>query len=135
MRCVLPFTQARHASAAKAHGGEVPFLRPGDLAADIPSLKPVIVHAVREIEEAGDRADIVVVLQATSPFREAEAVEIRDAMNFIRGQEHLMAPSDEVNVESLPVPLVVAEGDRPWTAAVTDFCHVLFNTNEFLYLD
>ena len=74
-RVVVTTDDPRVAEVAKAHGGEVPFLRPTDLAADIPSLKPVIVHAVREIEKAGDRADIVVVLQATSPFREAEAVD------------------------------------------------------------
>jgi len=74
-RVVVTTDDPRVAEVAKAHGGEVPFLRPGDLAADIPSLKPVIVHAVREIEKAGDRADVVVVLQATSPFREAAAVD------------------------------------------------------------
>jgi len=74
-RVVVTTDDPRVAEVAKAHGGEVPFLRPTDLAADIPSLKPVIVHAVREIEKAGDRADVVVVLQATSPFRGAEAVD------------------------------------------------------------
>jgi CMP-N-acetylneuraminic acid synthetase/UDP-N-acetylglucosamine:LPS N-acetylglucosamine transferase len=74
-RVVVSTDDPRVAEVAKGHGGEVPFLRPSDLAADIPSLKPVIVHAVREIEKAGDRADIVVVLQATSPFRSSEAVD------------------------------------------------------------
>ena len=74
-RVVVSTDDARVAEIAKAHGGEVPFLRPVDLAADIPSLKPVIVHAVREIEKAGERADVVVILQATSPFREADAVD------------------------------------------------------------
>jgi len=74
-RVVVSTDDPRVAEVARAHGGEVPFLRPKDLAADIPSLKPVIVHAVREIEKTGDRPDIVVVLQATSPFREAEAVD------------------------------------------------------------
>ena len=74
-RVVVTTDDPRVAEVARAHGGEVPFLRPTDLAADIPSLKPVIVHAVREIEKAGDRPDIVVVLQATSPFRSSEAVD------------------------------------------------------------
>ena len=66
-----PPTTPRVAEVAHAHGAEAPFLRPAELAADIPSLKPVIAHAVREIEAAGDRPDVVVVLQATTPFREA----------------------------------------------------------------
>jgi spore coat polysaccharide biosynthesis predicted glycosyltransferase SpsG/2-C-methyl-D-erythritol 4-phosphate cytidylyltransferase len=74
-RVVVSTDDPRVAEVAKAHGGEAPFLRPGDLAADIPSLKPVIVHAVREIEKGGDRPDVVVVLQATSPFRSGEAVD------------------------------------------------------------
>ena len=74
-RVVVTTDDPRVAEVARAHGGEVPFLRPPDLAADIPSLKPVIVHAVREIEKGGDRPDVVVVLQATSPFRSSEAVD------------------------------------------------------------
>src|SRR6188508_767906 len=74
-RVVVTTDDPRVAEVARAHGGEVPFLRPRDLAADIPSLKPVIAHAVAEIEKAGDRPDVVVVLQATSPFREAETVD------------------------------------------------------------
>jgi spore coat polysaccharide biosynthesis predicted glycosyltransferase SpsG/CMP-N-acetylneuraminic acid synthetase len=63
------------AEVARSHGAEVPFLRPRELAGDIPSLKPVVVHAVHEIEAAGDRADIVVVLQATTPFRDGAAID------------------------------------------------------------
>src|SRR5688500_881805 len=54
---------------AQSHGAEVPFLRPRDLAGDIPSLKPVIAHAVHELERSGFRPDLIVVLQATAPFR------------------------------------------------------------------
>src|SRR5207245_11714756 len=65
----------RVAEVARAHGAEAPFLRPADLAGDIPSLKPVIAHAVKELEAQGERRDIVVVLQATTPFRESFALE------------------------------------------------------------
>ena len=46
-----------------------------ELAADLPSLKPVIAHAVRELEAAGEPLDVVVVLQATTPFRDASAID------------------------------------------------------------
>src|SRR5262245_48736214 len=55
------------AEVARGHGAEVPFLRPSELAADIPSLKPVIAHAVRHMEAAGERVDVVVWLQVTTP--------------------------------------------------------------------
>jgi spore coat polysaccharide biosynthesis predicted glycosyltransferase SpsG/CMP-N-acetylneuraminic acid synthetase len=74
-RLIVSTDDARVAEVARAHGADVPFLRPADLAADIPSLKPVIVHAVQEIERGGETIDIVVVLQATTPFRESWAIE------------------------------------------------------------
>lgn len=74
-RVVVTTDDERVAQVARQFGADVPFLRPPDLAADIPSLKPVIVHAVRALETAGDRCDVVVVLQATTPFREAAVIE------------------------------------------------------------
>lgn len=69
-RVIVSTDDPRVADVARDWGAEAPFVRPAELARDIPSLKPVIVHAVREIEAAGERADLVVVLQATSPFRD-----------------------------------------------------------------
>jgi len=74
-RVVVSTDDAAVADVARAHGAEAPFLRPKELAGDIPSLKPVIVHAVREMEALGERPDVVVVLQATSPFREAASID------------------------------------------------------------
>ncbi|HET7747136.1 MAG TPA: hypothetical protein VFM29_07530 [Vicinamibacteria bacterium] len=74
-RVVVSTDDAAVAEVARRYGAEVPFLRPQDLAADLPSLKPVIVHAVRELEASGERFDIVAVLQATTPFRDAAAIE------------------------------------------------------------
>jgi spore coat polysaccharide biosynthesis predicted glycosyltransferase SpsG/CMP-N-acetylneuraminic acid synthetase len=74
-RVVVSTDDDRLAEIASAYGAEAPFRRPPDLARDIPSLKPVIEHAVRAVEADGDRFDVVVVLQATSPFREGAAIE------------------------------------------------------------
>jgi CMP-N-acetylneuraminic acid synthetase/spore coat polysaccharide biosynthesis predicted glycosyltransferase SpsG len=74
-RVVVTTDDERVADIAREHGAEAPFLRPKELAGDLPSLKPVIVHAVRESEAAGERFDIVVVLQATTPFREAAVID------------------------------------------------------------
>src|SRR5262249_51223442 len=74
-RVVVSTDDESVADVARAHGAEVPFLRPPELAADLPSLKPVVAHAVRALEQAGDRVDVVVVLQATTPFREGSAIE------------------------------------------------------------
>jgi spore coat polysaccharide biosynthesis predicted glycosyltransferase SpsG/CMP-N-acetylneuraminic acid synthetase len=74
-RVVVSTDDAAVADVARRYGADVPFLRPTDLAADLPSLKPVIAHAVRELEAAGERPDVVVVLQATTPFRSAAAID------------------------------------------------------------
>lgn len=105
------------AEVAATHGAEVPFLRPRDLAADIPSLKPVIVHAVREIEKDGDRADVVVVLQATSPFREASAIEEAIGRLISGGFDSVVSVTEDRTLnwrerDGLLVPLFEREGRR-----------------------
>jgi len=74
-RIVVSTDDERVADVARRWGAEVPFLRPRALAQDIPSLKPVIVHAVQELERAGERAEVIVVLQPSSPFRDSDAIE------------------------------------------------------------
>ena len=74
-RIVVSTDDRRVAEVAREYGAEVPFFRPPELAGDIPSLKPVIAHAVREVEAAGETVDVVVVLQVTSPFREATSID------------------------------------------------------------
>jgi N-acylneuraminate cytidylyltransferase len=74
-RLVVSTDDPQVAEVARAWGGEAPFLRPAGLAGDIPSLKPVIAHAVREMEAQGEKADLVVVLQATAPFRDGAAID------------------------------------------------------------
>ncbi len=48
--------------------------RPDELAQNIPEIREVIRHAVETVEN-DDRFDIVVTLQATSPFRRAEQID------------------------------------------------------------
>ena len=50
-RVVVSTDDAHVAEVARAHGAEVPFLRPPELAADLPSLKPVVAHAVHALED------------------------------------------------------------------------------------
>lgn len=66
--------------AIAAHGRlagiEVPFLRPAELAADETPMLPVVLHAVRWLaENRGYEAEVVVLLQPTSPLRRGEHVD------------------------------------------------------------
>lgn len=64
------------AELAQEWGAEVPFLRPKELAEDSTTDFPVMEHAVRWLEFNEDfRADIVVQLRPTSPFRPVGLVD------------------------------------------------------------
>lgn len=63
------------AAAAKAHGGQAPFLRPAALATDSASILDALKHAVGEYEKEHGPADVVVLLQATTPLRGAAHID------------------------------------------------------------
>ena len=61
---------------AKAAGAEVPFIRPKKLAKDNSSTSSVLKHAVKWLEKNEKwKADIIVVLQPTTPFRKGEHID------------------------------------------------------------
>ena len=63
------------AAAARVAGAEVPFMRPGDIAEDVPS-ELVTRHAVEFHEnETGKRIDIAVSIQPTTPFLEPHDID------------------------------------------------------------
>ncbi len=67
---IVSTDSAEIAGEARRHGAEVPFLRPVELASDQAGMLGVLQHAVRWLETgSGVRADLVVTLQPTSPFR------------------------------------------------------------------
>jgi N-acylneuraminate cytidylyltransferase len=58
------------AEVARAHGGEVPFLRPPALARDDTGMLEVLQHAISQVEsEEGRRYRSVLLLQPTDPCR------------------------------------------------------------------
>jgi len=75
-RCIVSTDDEMIAQVARRWRGEVPFLRPAELAQDDTPALPVIQHAVRYLDEKeGWRADVVVYLQPTSPLRRAEHID------------------------------------------------------------
>ncbi|MFP8953873.1 cytidylyltransferase domain-containing protein [Natrialbaceae archaeon A-arb3/5] len=64
------------ATIAKEFGGDVPFLRPEELATDTAPTTPVITHALDWIKDnRGVTYDIIVLLQVTSPFRKSKDID------------------------------------------------------------
>jgi N-acylneuraminate cytidylyltransferase len=75
-RCVVSTDSAEIAAVARDLGGDVPFLRPAELAADDTPMAPVLRHALATVEAQEEAAyDYVVLLDPTSPAREPADVE------------------------------------------------------------
>lgn len=74
-RCIVSTDSEEVAKVAREAKGEVPFLRPAELAQDSTPMLPVLQHAVGSIESTeGKRYEAIVLLQPTSPFRLPEDV-------------------------------------------------------------
>ena len=81
-RVVLSTDSDRIAAEGRRAGLDVPFIRPAELARDDTPMLPVVEHALVALEQDGWVADIVVLLQPTSPLRRPE--HIRDAVQQLR---------------------------------------------------
>lgn len=68
--------------AVERYGIVVPFLRPEYLATDTASTAGVLLHALQFYREKGKDYDIILLLQPTSPFRQAS--HIREALALYR---------------------------------------------------
>lgn len=76
-RTVVSTDDEEIARVARELGGDVPWLRPGDLGGDKVPMLPVLRHALEAVEaEEGERVDWVCLLQPTAPFRTADDVRV-----------------------------------------------------------
>jgi CMP-N,N'-diacetyllegionaminic acid synthase len=81
-RIVLSTDDAAIAALGRELGLDVPFVRPGDLAADDTPMLPVVNHAIAWLSETGWQTEILVLLQPTSPLRQPS--HIRQAVAMLR---------------------------------------------------
>lgn len=70
------------AEVSKKWGGDVPFLRPSELATDTAKSVDVMIHAAKWADEYMGRPDYIFLLQPTSPTRKAE--DINQAVDELR---------------------------------------------------
>lgn len=73
-RVVVSTEDEEIADVARTYNAEI-ISRPAELAEDETPTLPVLVHAVRELEKTGYKADVVVLLYATGPFVKASHIE------------------------------------------------------------
>lgn len=74
-RVVLSTDDDAIAEVGRNWGMDVPFIRPGSLAQDTTPSIDVVIHAIAELEKAGDGFDAVCLLQPTNPLRRAEDID------------------------------------------------------------
>jgi CMP-N-acetylneuraminic acid synthetase len=84
-RLVLSTDSEAIAELGKSLDIEVPFMRPAELAVDEAAMLPVLQHAVKELENDGWKAEIIVLLQPTSPLRKAS--HIRSAVEKLKNED------------------------------------------------
>ncbi|MCZ8022777.1 MAG: acylneuraminate cytidylyltransferase family protein [Cyclobacteriaceae bacterium] len=65
-------------------GLKVPFIRPAELATDTASTYHVLLHAIEFYESYGNKADVILVLQPTSPFRKSS--HIKEALELYNNE-------------------------------------------------
>ncbi len=112
------------ADVAKTYGGDVPFIRPKEIAEDKTKHVPVMQHAIEFMEKKnGIKYDYVVILQPTSPFRLVEDVdetlkklisaEADSAVTLVDcGNDHPVKAKKLVKGKVLPYSLPEPEGVR-----------------------
>lgn len=63
------------AEVAISCGADVPFLRPAALALDTSTTIETVCHVIQTLAEYGDRYDVLILLQPTSPLRTQEDID------------------------------------------------------------
>jgi hypothetical protein len=91
-------------------------------------------------QTAGVRYQVGRVAYSMAFQREPTPTQQLAADEFLAEQSNLIAtrlaePSDKPTEVALPTGWSGDSADTAWLAALVDYCHVLLNSNEFLYLD
>ena len=105
-RAVVSTENEEVADAARSLGAEV-LARPPELAADDTPMQPVIAHAVEEL----GGPDVLVLLQPTSPLRQAEHVDAAVELLLASGADSVVSVV-EVPHRYRPGSLMALDGDR-----------------------
>lgn len=121
-RTVLSTDDEEIAAIGRACGVDVPFMRPAELARDETPSLPVIQHALQTLSDReGYRPGIIVLLQPTSPLRQARHID--EALALLTGSAdsvvsvvavpHQFSPDSVMQIENgRLVPFIKGEGTR-----------------------
>lgn len=97
-------------SCVEQTGLKVPFLRPVELATDTSGMYGVLLHTVNFIESIGYYPDTIILLQVTTPFR--NATHIREAMMLYDDETEMVVSVKETG--SNPYFVLFEENEDGW---------------------
>lgn len=90
-RVIVSTDDKEIATIAKNLGGDVPFLRPAELAQDNTRDLPVLQHAISVLRDAGEDYDAVMMLHPTSPLCRADDINACIAVMEDTGADSVMS--------------------------------------------
>ncbi len=73
-RAIVSTDDEEIAEVARRHSGDVPFMRPTELATDTAKALGYVLHALDTLKAQGEHYQAVMLLQPTSPIREVPAI-------------------------------------------------------------
>ena len=120
------------------YGLKVPFKRPIDLATDNAGTYEVLLHAINFYESKGEKIDIVVLLQATSPFRTGE--QVVEALNLYCDSLDMIVSVKETDTNPYYICfednhdgfLQISKGDGDYTRRQD--CPLVYEFNGAIYI-
>ena len=122
-RCIVSTDSDEIAQVARKYGADVPFQRPASLAQDQSSSVDVVKHALTWLKDQnGERYDYVMILQPTSPLRDADDIDasIEIAIKTKADSVMSMYELSDFSVKKLKFieegiirPLIESEGMKP----------------------
>jgi CMP-N-acetylneuraminic acid synthetase len=83
-RVVVSTDSEEIADAARAAGADVPFLRPGELAADETPMWAVVVHALDHVDTLGEEWEFLLLCDPTAPIRSPD--DVSAALDRLRAE-------------------------------------------------
>ena len=113
-RCIISTDSKEIAETAIKYGGDVPFMRPNELATDEAKSDDVIKHAIESLSE---NYEIVILLQPTSPLRTTEDIDC--ALEYMR-----------IKKATALVSIVKSEKPPEWTIRIDEDFKILDSVEE-----
>ena len=81
--CIVSTDDEKIAKVSREYGADVPFMRPDELSCDKSLSLPVVLHALEFMEKKNKfKYDAVIMLQATTPFKEVSDIDKAIIMLF-----------------------------------------------------